>query len=240
MPLNFGMVIVTKAGKEYECLNKECVDTVIPKDRLFARFIVKSRKGTYFTQSFHIYCVSDFLHIRGNAWLDSMVEQVNRNMYTREVNPVVGTLVNLPPEIKKRRLTLLKYLNNADIGLLCNAYRKGKQSRVYTVMLHMAQRMSELELIDEEWNVKSPWWVLHLHDFPELKRLVMAHDARWWGEVSKLLFYPDKVDRGEVIAMFLRGENSPTPYWQPVSEYDIVRVEEPDDGKVQVSRVPHD
>lgn len=219
MSLYLGQIIVTKARKERSCNNPQCPDELIGVGDRYVTLATKM-KNRYFRKILHTYCVSDFIEIKGSAWEENLGKQDKHNQYTREINP--ETVIAIPPEVKRRRLSLLIYLNHRDIKSLCTAYRGGKQSRVYVVMQHMAQRMAELEMIDSEWGIKSPWWVLHLHDFPELKGLVMAHDARWWGEVSRLLFYPDRVDRGKVIAMFLRGENSPMPYWQAVSEYDKI------------------
>lgn len=236
MSLYLGHLVITRARKERICDSPQCPDEAIKINEMYVTLATKA-KNRYFRKTFHIYCVSDFAEIKGSLWAEQLGRQPKRNQYTREDNPV--QVSTLPPEVKRRRLSLLIYLNHRDIKSLITAYKGGKQGRVYTVMQHMATRMAELELIDSEWGIKTPWWVLHLHDFPELKGLVMAHDARWWGEVSRLLFYPDKVDRSEVLAMFLRGENSPEPYWN-VGEYDMMRVEEPDDGKVQVPEVPHD
>jgi hypothetical protein len=237
MGLYLGNLVLTRARKEKSCSNPQCPDDVIKMEELYANLATKSGKR-FFRKSLHMYCLSDFAFIKGNSWVENLKPRVGINRYTRLDNPV--EVVKLPDEVRVRRLSLIKYLNHRDIKSLCTAYKGGKQSRVYLVMTHMAQRMAELELIDDEWGIKSPWWVLHLHDFPELRGLVMAHDARWWGEVSRLLFYPDRVDRGEVLAMFLRGENSPEPYWQAVSEYDKIPVEVSGDERVQVPEVPHD
>ena len=214
MPINFGMGRAQRAKREYPCGYANCLEGNIKIGEIHHQYTLISRT-VKFSQRFHMWCISDWETERVERWERERPVARKVNGYTRLDNPLDPKLKGLPEEVKRRRTTLLTYLNHRDINSLVKAYNEHKTERVYTVMQHMTQRMAELELIDQEYNIKSPWWILHLSDFDILKELIMKYDSSWWNEnVTRLFFHLDRIDRSGVISVMLRegGEYHP-PYW---------------------------